>query len=48
VGGSIALDASETSKKITVPMTILVRGDINGIEISADESDVDITDWGYE
>ncbi|MDD5353538.1 MAG: hypothetical protein PHS93_10285, partial [Candidatus Omnitrophica bacterium] len=48
VGDSISLDASQSNKKVTVNMKLVVTGDISDIDITADEDDVLIVDWGYE
>jgi len=46
-GTDIVLDASEVDK-ITVPMTMLVKGNIQDFDVDIDDDDIDITDWGYK
>ena len=46
-GTDIILDASDVDK-ITVPMTMLVKGNIQDFDVDIDDDDIDITDWGYE
>ena len=46
-GTDIVLDASEVDK-ITVPMTMLVKGNIQDFDVDINDDDIDITDWGYK
>lgn len=46
-GTDMTLDGNDVDK-ITVPMTMLVRGNVTDFDVEIDDDDIDVADWGYE